>query len=203
MFRTFIQLFNVLGILFSSAAACTLDFPDTLGRVIKRGENYAIRLIESSKGGVKTAETRFLVQTGRETCWKVVTDYCHYPEFMPNIKAARPEPAAPKGFLYYSFGLAAGLWNINYTINLVESRSDSLEWSLAWTYIKGDIESTTGSWNISECKEMPGWILVRYRVCVDAGKHVPAWVSTLLTTKSIPGLIKAVRERSGWKKTTG
>lgn len=201
MARTFFQIFGVLGILFSSAAACTLDFPDTLGRVIKGGDNYAIRLIESAKGGAKTAETRFFVHARRETCWKVITDYRHYPEFMPNIKAARPEPAAPKGSLYYTFVLAAGLWNINYTINLIESRTDSLNWSLAWTYIKGDIESTTGSWNISECNELPGWVLVRYRVCVDAGKMVPAWVSTLLTTKSIPGLIKAVRERTAGEKT--
>jgi hypothetical protein len=203
MLRTCFCFSGITGILISAVAACTLDFPDSAGRVIERGDNFQVRLIESAKGSVKTAETRFFVHASREKCWRVITDYRHYPEFMPNIKAARPEPLAPKGAVYYAFVLGAGLWNINYTINLTASRSDTMGWSLAWTYIKGDIESTTGSWNISECKEMPGWVLVRYRVCVDAGKLVPAWVSTLLTTKSIPGLIKAVRERTGEKIIKG
>jgi ribosome-associated toxin RatA of RatAB toxin-antitoxin module len=148
---------------------CEIVFSDSLGKLLKRGDDFAIRLIESPTCGPKIAETRFLVNASKGACWKVITDYEHYPEFMPNMRSAKPLSGNGESGSY-EFSLKVALWTIRYAINIKTEKPDST-WTLSWTYLRGDLKSTTGSWELTECKERPGFSIACYRVCVEPFDH--------------------------------
>jgi ribosome-associated toxin RatA of RatAB toxin-antitoxin module len=176
-------------------SSSVVDFPDHVGPLADSGSDYRIRLIETEKDGPKTAEARFLVKSSRQACWNVITDYAHYPEFMPNVKKSALVVQGGDSALW-SFSFKVALWTVDYTIDLKNRQPRDSVWTIVWTYVKGDLKSTTGSWRLTECKDNPGFVLAEYSVRVDVGKFVPQWVSTMMTTRSIPGLIEAVRKRA-------
>jgi ribosome-associated toxin RatA of RatAB toxin-antitoxin module len=196
---SFVVALVVMGTVVSAGQApCSLDFPDASGKIVAHEKDYIIRLIGSGPGAVKTVQARFYVRADRESCWRVITDYDHYPEFMPNIASAK-RVASPNGLDTYAYTLKVSLFTVSYTLEMKALRSDGA-WTLAWNYVRGDLKSTSGSWEIYECPETPGVVLVCYNVLVDVGALVPAFVSNLLTTGSLPKLIGAVRLRAEGKR---
>ena len=171
-----------------------LTFPDKNGKIVDKGENYKIRLIKSRGSGVKTAEAVFLIKSAPETVFKTVTDFKHYPEFMPNITAAIPVDNS-NGNNKYKFTLKVAFWDINYILLLKNDIKDKT-YSLNWEYVEGDIRDTSGSWEIKPYDKDNDYSLILYRVRTDPGRFVPDWVADRLSTKSIPDMIKAVRKRS-------
>ena len=171
-----------------------LAFPDKIGKIVDQGENYKIRLIESKNSGIKTAEAIFLIKADPETVFKTVTDFAHYPEFMPNIKAAAPVEKTD-GNERYKFTLKVAFWDINYTLLLKSDVKDE-KYSLGWEYVEGDIRDTSGSWEIIKYEKNNDYSLILYSVRTDPGRFVPDWVADRLSTRSIPDMIKAVRKRS-------
>ncbi len=187
----------VLIMLFScpGAEAAGHDFADNLGKIVKEGDNYKIRLLDENKGGVKTAEAVFLVKARPEAVFRAVTDFNHYPEFMPNIVKATPVRSTNSGDKKYSFTLKVALWDIKYTLLLKTSHMDDI-YTLDWEYVEGDIKDTTGSWRIKPYENDNGRSMIFYRVKTDPGRFVPDWVADRLSTQSIPDMIEAVRKRS-------
>jgi ribosome-associated toxin RatA of RatAB toxin-antitoxin module len=177
-------------------AGCSVEFPDDLGRVVDTGAGYRVRLIEAAGGGPKTAQARFLVRASRTAVWKAINDFAHYPEFMPNIKTSSFVKAKP-GSAEWAFSLKAALFTVDYTLDMKGVTTPDSVWTLSWEYVKGDLNSTTGSWRLSECKGKPGSTLICYQVRVEVGRFVPDWISNRMTTKSIPELIQAVKTRAG------
>ena len=171
-----------------------LIFPDKNGKIVDQGENYKIRLIENKESGVKTAEAVFLIKAKPEAVFKTVTDFDHYPEFMPNIKAATPVEKDKRN-KKYEFTLKVAFWDINYVLLL---KSDVINeiYSLDWEYVEGDIRDTSGSWKIRQYDKNNEYSLIMYRVRTDPGRFVPDWVADRLSTRSIPDMIKAVGKRS-------
>lgn len=169
-------------------------FPDNLGKIIRQGENYKIRLIESQDTGVKTAEAVFVVKAKPEAVFKSVTDFEHYPEFMPNIVKVTSVNSNNKD-KRYRFTLKVAIWNINYTLLLKSGHKDDV-YLLEWEYVEGDIRDTSGSWRIGRYDRNYDFSLIRYRVRTDPGRFVPDWVADRLSTRSIPDMIKAVQKRS-------
>lgn len=171
------------------------DFPDNLGKIVKEDDNYKIRLLDENKGGVKTAEAVFLVKARPEAVFRAVTDFDHYPEFMPNIVKATPVRSTNSGDKKYSFTLNVALWDIEYTLLLKPGHKDNL-YTLDWKYVEGDIKDTTGSWKIRPYDKDNGYSMIFYRVKTDPGRFVPDWVADRLSTQSIPDMIEAVRKRT-------
>jgi ribosome-associated toxin RatA of RatAB toxin-antitoxin module len=173
--------------------ASDLEFPDSSGKIVDKTPEYVIRLVETPSSNLKTAEAVFIVKGAPQTCLKVVSDFGHYPQFMPNIVAS--ELVEKKdSCVTFSFGFRVALWTIRYT-NLFRQRvfDDSSE--LDWSYVNGDLKETRGSWKIRRCPGKPGYSVVRYKAFINTGMFVPRWVSDLLTAKSIPNMIKAIAER--------
>lgn len=183
----------ILFLAFPYLEAKDLTFPDKKGKIVDQGENYKIRMIESRESGVKTAEAVFLIRATPEAVFKTVTDFDHYPEFMPNITATAP---IEKNTEYdkYKFTLKVVFWNINYTLLLKSNIKDNT-YSLSWEYVEGDITDTNGSWRIAQYDRNIDYSLIFYRVRTDPGRFVPDWVADRLTTSSIPDMIEAVRKR--------
>ncbi len=179
---------------YSTLIAEELIFPDKNGKIVDQGENYKIRLIEDKGAGVKTAEAVFLIKSNPETVFKIVTDFNHYPEFMPNITAVIPAEKTAENCTY-KFTLKVALWDINYTLILKSDIKDGV-YSLNWEYVEGDIRDTSGSWEIRRYGKNDDCSMILYRVRTDPGRFVPDWVADRLSTRSIPDMIKAVRKRS-------
>ncbi len=174
-----------------------LSFPDNNGKIIDRSEDYIIRLIETPDTDIKTAEALFLVNAKPGVVFKAVTDFDHYPEFMPNIVKVTSVNSNNKD-KRYRFTLKVAIWNINYTL-LLKSENKEDVYSLEWEYLEGDIKDTSGSWSIRKYEKENNYSLVFYRVRTDPGRFVPDWVADRLTTGSIPDLVEAVRKRSNTK----
>jgi hypothetical protein len=95
----YLSVISVWIMLFScpGAEAAGPDFTDNIGKIVKEGDNYKIRLLDENKGGVKTAEAVFLVNAKPEAVFRAVTDFDNYPEFMPNIIKAAPVSSTSSG----------------------------------------------------------------------------------------------------------
>jgi len=169
-------------------------FADSLGKIVKEGENYKIRLVDGKMEGIKTAEAVFLIKAKPEAVFKTVTDFDHYPEFMPNITKASCVECSNND-KRYRFTLKVSLWDINYTLLLKSGYKDD-RYSLTWEYVEGDIRDTSGSWRIGPYDKDKGYSLIFYRVKTDPGRFVPDWVADRLSTQSIPDMIAAVSKRS-------
>ncbi|MBN1904571.1 MAG: hypothetical protein JW927_05685 [Deltaproteobacteria bacterium] len=187
-------LFLLVSCICAGTEAAGPDFTDNLGKVVKQGDNYKIRLLDSGGEGVKTAEAVFLIKARPETVFIAVTDFDHYPEFMPNIVKAIPVSSNNEN-KKYSFTLKVALWDIEYTL-LLKPGNKGDSYSLDWTFVEGDIKDTTGSWRIRPYEEDNRYSLIYYRVKTDPGRFVPDWVADRLSTKSIPDMIEAVSKRS-------
>jgi coenzyme Q-binding protein COQ10 len=174
------------------------DFTDNTGKIVSQGANYKIRLVEDQGEGVKTAEAVFLIKAKPEAVFRAVTDFDHYPEFMPNITKATCVDCSSND-KKYRFTLKVSLWDINYTLLLKSGYKDNI-YSLTWEYVEGDIKDTSGSWRIGTYDKDKRYSLVFYRVKTDPGRFVPDWVADRLSTKSIPDMIEAVSKRSGENK---
>jgi ribosome-associated toxin RatA of RatAB toxin-antitoxin module len=196
--QAFVVALVMLGVtgtvLSARQAPCSLNFPDVSGKIVAHEKDYIIRMIGSGPSAAKTVQARFYVRADRQSCWRVITDYDHYPEFMPQIASAK-RVANPNGLDTYAFTLKVAVFTVSYTLEM-KGLQPVGPWTLSWNYVKGDLKSTSGSWEIFECPETPGVVLVSYNVQVDVGALVPAFVSNHLTTGSIPKLIEAVRLRA-------
>jgi ribosome-associated toxin RatA of RatAB toxin-antitoxin module len=141
----------------------------------------------------------FLIKAKPETVFMAVTDFDHYPEFMPNIVSATP--VDNKGVdKKYGFILKFSFWDIKYTLLLRPGHKGDL-YSLDWTFVEGDIKDTTGSWRIKPYEKNNKYSLIFYRVKPDPGRFIPDWVADRLSTRSIPDMIEAVSKRSAEKNS--
>ncbi len=176
--------------------ASLITFPDSCGKIVAQTSTYAIRLIETPHSTVKTAEAIFTIQGSPAVCNEVILDFSRYPEFMPNIRWAKfvgNRDGAP----IYRFGFKVAFWTISYTNIFFCSKPCDGCYAIAWDFIEGDIKKTTGSWDIRPDPVDPGRTLIRYKVYIETGMLVPGWVRDILTTKSIPKMIKAIAKRVG------
>lgn len=187
-------LFLLVCCICAGTEAAGPDFTDTLGKIVKEGDNYKIRLLDEKQGGVKTAEAVFLIKAKPEAIFRAVTDFDHYPEFMPNIVSAT-QVEDKGGDKKYRFTLKVAFWDIKYTLLLKPGHKSDF-YSLDWVFVEGDIRDTTGSWRIGPYEKDNKYSLIFYRVKTDPGRFMPDWVADRLSTRSIPDMIEAVTKRS-------
>jgi len=171
-----------------------LSFKDNKGTIIKQGQDYIVRLLDTPGSKIKTAEALFLVKASPDAVYRIITDYNHYPEFMPNI--AKTTILQKSGTATRcKFTLKIALFEIEYTLSL-KSDINSRPYSLAWDFIEGDINDTTGAWLIEKDGEEGNYSLVHYTVHTDPGRLVPDWIANKLSSESIPDMIAAIRTRA-------
>jgi coenzyme Q-binding protein COQ10 len=170
--------------------AASLAFKDNKGSIVSQGQDYIVRMVDTPGSSIKTAEALFIIKGAPGAVYKIITDYEHYPEFMPNITKTK---VLEKSALNTKckFNLKVALINIEYSLTL-KSSDNKLPYSVSWNFIEGDIKNTTGSWAIY--KEGPD-TLVLYSVHTEPGRLVPDWIANKLGTESIPDMITAIRKR--------
>lgn len=172
-----------------------VTFGDTLGTIVKNGDGYSIRTIVTPNSPLKRTQAVFTVDAPVTICKRVISEVNHFPEFMPNVKSMVFD-SVRNGKICYEMTLKVAWVTIRYVIAITDTLSENGNWCSSWSYVKGDIVSTTGEWIVSDNIRKPETSIIHYNVLVNAGRFVPAWISTMLTTQSVPQLITGVRKRA-------
>lgn len=193
---TFINKYNfiILLALLLYLKAGTLSFPDPKGDIVKNEDNMIIRLIGSDKSSIKTAEAVFTVDQTPENCFNVIKNIEKYPDFMPNIEKTKLVSTSENGKIYdFVFGIA--FMDIEYTL-LIEDSIINDEYLMNWSFIKGEIKDSSGSWHIKIDPENSNSSVIYYRTFLDPGSFLPDWIVSKLTARSIPDMVEAIREQT-------
>jgi ribosome-associated toxin RatA of RatAB toxin-antitoxin module len=186
-FFSLLILFNNVNLI-AAKSSNLVSFPN------ERGENYLIRLIETKGSSSKTLEAIFTVSAKPQKIISIVSDFKHYPQFMPNIVSTVFLGDSGGGAIW-AFGFKVALFTIHYKILVKSQYSDTLQ-SITWNYIAGDIKKTEGLWNVSPCNNDTTCSLVFYRNQLDLGMGIPMWLVTSLSQGSIPALIASIRKKA-------
>jgi len=169
-----------------------LAFKDNRGKIVNQGQDYVVRMFDTPGSAIKTAEALFTVKASPDAIYKVVVDYGHYSEFMPNIVKSS---ILEKSDLTTKcrFKLKIALFSVVYSLSF-KSDISHLPYSVTWNFIQGDIKDTTGSWLID--KEGKSTSSVHYIVHTEPGRFVPGWIANKLSSESIHNMITAIRKRT-------
>ena len=194
IYFTGITLYLFLVLNCTGVKAAPLAFKDNKGKIVDQGQDYIVRLLDTPGSKVKTAEALFIVKASPDAVYKVISDYDHYPEFMPNIvKTTILEKSGSE--TKCKFTLKIAMFKIEYSLSL-KSNIRSLPYSVTWDFIEGDIKDTSGSWSIDMEEKGSRYSLVHYSVRTEPGGFVPDWVTNKLSSGSIPDMITAIRKRA-------
>lgn len=174
--------------------AAPLTFKDNKGTIVDQGQDYIVRLLDTPGSKIKTAEALFIVKANPDAVYKVISDYDHYPEFMPNmVKTSILEKSGSTAKCRFKLKIA--MFEIEYSLSL-KSNISSLPYSVTWDFIEGDIKDTTGSWSIDKEGKGGHYSLVHYSVHTEPGGFTPDWITNKLSSESIPDMIAAIRKRA-------
>jgi hypothetical protein len=174
--------------------AFALNFPDSSGKIVHRTQEHVIRLVETPGSDLKTAEALFLIKGSPDACLKVISDFGHYPEFMPNVHFAQ-FVGKKDSCVVYRFVFRVGWKSVRYS-NVFRQRALKGGGSMiTWSYAGGDLKENSGSWEIGPFQGKAGYSIVHYKIFIDVGMFVPGWVRDFLMAKSIPKMIKAISEQ--------
>lgn len=129
-----------------------------------------------------------------ERVFDVIVDYLRYPEFVPGIKACRPQPGGVDRKVEYELDL--GIRRITYVLRHVEDRPRKVTWSL----VSGDLmKVSSGSWELSA---EGGKTRARYTVDIQISKPplipqaVIDKVTDELTRVQLPRTLEAFKARA-------
>jgi len=160
-----------------------------------------LREIPTEGRSGRTYEAFGLLQCSLDEAVSVLTDFEHYPEFMPNVSAVNIcEQVHPCSVVETSLRLPLGVkkrYRLRYTAVPAASGFELVWEMLAWPELKPSqtIADTSGYWLVRGFEE--GGLLVVYHVYTDPG-HIPLGMSGLarsLAKAKIPDGIVALRER--------
>lgn len=158
------------------------------------GEAFVLKETADSK--IKEGIAVAVLEQPARRVYRVITDNCHFAEFMPYVKESCVDVDADGSPVnYQKLGFPAGLY---YRVRLQNSWDEGPPASgrSSWVYVEGsgNIEESRGSWTVQECGE--GSTLLTYQVWTDPGGWLARKLSNVATTRTLPKLISNVRERA-------
>ncbi|MDA3885589.1 MAG: hypothetical protein PF638_08355 [Candidatus Delongbacteria bacterium] len=180
-------------LLFLAVALSALSFPDKNGKIVVNENDMIVRLIENTGSDIKTAEALFTVDVSRKKCFELINNIIDYPSFMPDIEKTIFVKNTSEGKLY-DFIYDAPLFDIEYTLLLKDTLDEGIYY-IEWSYVKGDLNDSNGSWEIKIDPDNGNGTLINYRTYLDTGTILPDWLMNRLTAGSIPDMIEAIRKR--------
>jgi len=139
------------------------------------------------------ASEQIEINASPKDCYKIITDYAKYPEFLKESKGVVIDKKA---------GNTA---TVTYTLELIKKFSYTLKMigkppkSVKWNFVKGDLmKSNTGEWILEDNGN--GGTLATYNIEVNLGLFVPGAISKMLIGSSLPGMLKSFKKRIEGKK---
>ncbi|NOR46392.1 MAG: hypothetical protein GQ534_12475 [Candidatus Delongbacteria bacterium] len=178
-------------LLLITMALSALSFPDKKGEIIKDQKDFILRLVNTPNSSIKTAEAIFLVNNSSKNCFKVLNDIKNYPEFMPNITETKFISKNKNGSIY-DFVFEVAFMDTEYSLLLTDNVDKDIYY-IDWTFVKGEINDSQGSWIIKPISISISEL--HYKVYLDPGSFIPDWITNKLTARSIPDMVEAIRKR--------
>jgi coenzyme Q-binding protein COQ10 len=134
------------------------------------------------------------IKASPKDCFKVITDYESYPEFLKETKEVKVAKRSGNSCeVTYVLDLVK---TITYSLKMKECPPDRIEWS----FIKGDIiKDNSGEWLLEETDK--GVTQATYTIDINLGLFVPSSISKMLIGQSLPAMLEAFKKRiEGLKK---
>lgn len=146
-----------------------------------------------------------------EAVFNVICDFGHYSEFMPYVEESRVlRQISPHELITYQRIAPPFVSERDYPTRMKITRDVSaslftIEWrgspdSLPEIDDVIRISLNQGSWHIEPADADRQQTRLTYRVLVDPGGAIPAFVANLSGTVAVPGLLEAVRKRLSEEK---
>lgn len=146
-----------------------------------------------------------------EAVFNAICDFGHYPEFMPYVKESRVlRQISPHEIITYQRIAPPFVSERDYPTRMKITRDApaslfTIEWQASPEALP-EIEDVIrinlnqGSWHIEPADTDRKQTHLTYRVLVDPGGAIPAFVASMSGTVAIPGVLEAVRKRSSEEK---
>jgi len=149
--------------------------PDTLEKLLQEGEILIIK--ENEQGGrFKFVTAGILINATPDEVWKTITDYQHYPEFIPDCEKVSVAPGDAENVVLTSFTVAFKFsiikYRIRYTLRQVHQKE---KLRIDWTLKEGDLAEDIGAWEL---------------IPLEGGKKTAAFYSLYSDLRSLGYLVK-------------
>lgn len=136
------------------------------------------------------AQKSIIVDVTPEQLFDVIADYERYPEFLPEVKAAKV--AFGSGAIKevtYQVDIKAKV--ITYTLRHTAERPHKL----AWTMIKGEMmKANDGAWTLEP--DGNGGTKATYAIDLKLSALVPSFIEKALAEQSLPSLLANFKKRA-------
>ena len=124
-----------------------------------------------------------------ETCYKVLTDYNSYPEFVKGVDQINIlSQDESKAVIEYSLNL---IKKFKYTLELTHSPPTSIEWTLKESDL---FKCNNGYWKLKDLGD--GTTEVTYSLEVDIKGFIPKRFISSLSEKGLPAMMKSFYDRT-------
>lgn len=124
-----------------------------------------------------------------DVVFRYLLDYDRFVEFMPHMMESRVlERDGNSMKVYQKLNLPWPLANKWYR-SIIDI--DSEHHRLSWVTDEGNLKSCTGGWVV---KPVEGGSMVIYTVVLDPGGYYPVWVVNSMQRRSLPAVIRSLRE---------
>jgi ribosome-associated toxin RatA of RatAB toxin-antitoxin module len=149
-------------------------------------------LVKSDGEEGSRARASGIVPSRPEAIWAVLTDWESYPSFMPNIEETKLRRR--EGDRAWISQHLSVMWNaIRYGVVWdMKPREGHVRFALDETQ-PSDLAALDGSWQLVPLRD-GGGTLLRYESFTDVGRAVPAFIRDALSKRSLPAVMRAVRE---------
>jgi ribosome-associated toxin RatA of RatAB toxin-antitoxin module len=138
-----------------------------------------------------------LVEASAEEVWRVITDFSHFGDFMPNVVYYRPV-GWKDGRLVVDCRVRVVMFKLDYTLSYV---IDDRDYTTYWFFIKGPIKDAQGYFRIEPYDDKR--VLVTYTTSLDIGKAIPGFIEETLGKTTFPSIFKSLRKRVALLKQKG
>jgi len=181
----------------ANAAAARAEFEDEVWKKLLAGEAVAQELpgqadADGAAGAPREAAAAGIIKRSPEVVWAVLVDFERPRDFLPNVREIQLRRVEGNRLFLQQhlrvllndvrFGL---IWELYPDLGEVRVSLDPS--------VPHDIEDTRGTYRLVPL-EGNRWTLLRYRTAVDTGRSIPGPVERFLTRRSLPGVIRSLRD---------
>jgi ribosome-associated toxin RatA of RatAB toxin-antitoxin module len=124
--------------------------------------------------------------------WAVLTDFEHWPKFMPLVRESKVESRTGNALRVEQHYRVMFVPMQHTTVYQLDASEGRIDWRLD-PETRHDIESSVGHWQLVPL-EHGEQTLVRYEAKVQVGRAVPGWVERWLRERSLQQTLSGVRK---------
>ncbi|MBZ0272039.1 SRPBCC family protein [bacterium] len=137
------------------------------------------------------AQRSIEIQATPAACYKVITDFENYPEFLKDVKGTRVIEKDAKNERYVVEFKISVIRDITYVLELVGEKGKSLTWTLMSA--SGLMKRNDGGWKLEKLGN--GVTKATYSADLDLGLLVPKGVVNGIIEKSFPSMLNQFKQR--------